>query len=143
MAAAALSRVISEPSAEPALQMDSSAPAAPVQPAGSVPSDTVAPGQSPSAPSAVAADSQPATETPETPLSPPAVTELVVTTQPAGARITVNGIGWGVSPVTIRHMPAGEKRIRVSKEGYASVERILRVDAGRRQELDVQLNAAQ
>jgi hypothetical protein len=66
-----------------------------------------------------------------------------VTTQPAGARITVNGIGWGVSPVTIRHTPAGEKRIRVSKEGYASVERILRVDAGRRQELDVQLNAAQ
>ena len=143
MAAAALSRAISEPSASPALQTDSSAPAAPVQPAASVPSDdATSPSQSPSTPPAVA-DSQPATETPEAPASPPAVTELVVTTQPAGARITVNGIGWGVTPVTIRHMPAGEKRIRVSKEGYASEERVLRVDAGRRQELEVQLNAAQ
>ena len=142
MAAAALSRAISEPSASPALQTDSSAPAAPVQPAASVPSDATGPSQSPSTPPAIA-DSQPATETPEAPASPPAVTELVVTTQPAGARITVNGIGWGVSPVTIRHMPAGEKRIRVSKEGYASEERVLRVDAGRRQELEVQLNAAQ
>jgi cytoskeletal protein RodZ len=74
------------------------------------------------------------------PASP--VTELVVTTQPAGARVTVNGIGWGVSPVTIHHMPPGDKRIRVSKEGYASEERLLRVGAGQRQTLDVQLAAA-
>jgi hypothetical protein len=69
------------------------------------------------------------------------VTELVVTTQPAGARVTVNGIGWGVTPVTIHHMPPGDKRIRVSKEGYASEERVLRFDGRRRQALDIQLTS--
>jgi cytoskeletal protein RodZ len=67
------------------------------------------------------------------------ITELVVTTQPAGARVTVNGIGWGISPVTIRHLPPGDKRIRVSKEGYEASERIFRVAEGRRQALDIPL----
>lgn len=53
----------------------------------------------------------------------PADGELVVTTEPAGARVTVNGVGWGVTPVTIRHLPLGDKRIRVTKEGYAGEER--------------------
>jgi hypothetical protein len=70
------------------------------------------------------------------------VTEIIVTTQPAGARVTVNGIGWGVTPLTIHHMPPGDKRIRVSKEGYASEERVLRLDAGRSQALDIQLASA-
>jgi hypothetical protein len=56
--------------------------------------------------------------------------------------VTVNGIGWGVTPLAIRHMPPGEKRIRVSKDGYAAEERVLRVDQGRQQVLDIQLNPA-
>jgi hypothetical protein len=56
--------------------------------------------------------------------------------------VTVNGIGWGVTPVTIRHMPPGEKLVRVSKEGYASEERTLRLEQGRQQTLEIQLNAA-
>jgi cytoskeleton protein RodZ len=68
-----------------------------------------------------------------------AVTELVVTTEPEGARITVNGIGWGSSPATIQYLEPGQKRVRVSKEGYAAVERVLQVDAGRRQTFSVQL----
>jgi cytoskeletal protein RodZ len=68
-----------------------------------------------------------------------AITELVVTTQPAGARVTVNGVGWGVSPVTIRYLPPGDKRVRVSKEGYVAQERVLRIDEGQRQALDVTL----
>jgi hypothetical protein len=67
------------------------------------------------------------------------ITELVVTTQPAGARVTVNGIGWGISPVTIRHLTPGNKRIRVSKDGYIASERVLRVSEGRRQALDIPL----
>ena len=70
------------------------------------------------------------------------VTELVVTTQPAGARVTVNGIGWGLAPVTIRHLPAGDKRIRVSKEGYATEERMVRLAEGRLKALDIRLRAA-
>jgi cytoskeletal protein RodZ len=58
------------------------------------------------------------------------VTELVVTTQPAGARVTVNGIGWGIAPVTIRYLPAGDKRIRVTKEGYSTEERVVPLAEG-------------
>ena len=72
-----------------------------------------------------------------------AVTELVVTTEPEGARITVNGIGWGSSPATIQYLEPGQKRIRVSKEGYAAVERVLQIDQGRRQTLSIQLEPAQ
>ena len=47
-------------------------------------------------------------------------TELVVTSQPPGARVTVDGIGWGSAPVSIRFLPAGSKRIRVIRTAEAS-----------------------
>jgi hypothetical protein len=47
---------------------------------------------------------------------------LVVTSSPAGARVTVDGIGWGVTPLTIKYLPPGEKVIRVTKEGYGGRE---------------------
>ena len=75
--------------------------------------------------------------------SPAAVTELVVTTQPEGARVTVNGIGWGTSPVTIRYLTTGDKRIRVSKEGYVAKEQVLHVSEGRRHALTIELTTAQ
>ena len=89
-----------------------------------------------------------ATQTAPEPAQAPApaaatVTELVVTTEPEGARITVNGIGWGSSPARIQYLEPGQKRIRVSKEGYVAVERVLQVDQGRRQALNVRLEPAQ
>jgi cytoskeletal protein RodZ len=83
-----------------------------------------------------------ATDSSGTPASADSSSELVVTTQPAGARVTVNGVGWGVSPVTIRFLPPGEKRIRVSKEGYASVERVVQFGEGQPRALDIQLDSA-
>lgn len=56
---------------------------------------------------------------------------LVVVTQPAGARVTVDGVAWGVTPVTIRHLSPGDKRVRVTKEGYAGEERRVRLTDGR------------
>jgi cytoskeleton protein RodZ len=72
---------------------------------------------------------------------PPAATpsELVITTLPAGARVTVNGVGWGVSPVTIRHLPPGDKRIRVTKDGYAAGERSVTIDESGRQSVRISL----
>ncbi len=57
----------------------------------------------------------------------PAATEgdLVVTSQPAGARVTVNGIGWGQTPITIRHVEFGPKRVRLTLQGYISQERVV------------------
>lgn len=69
-----------------------------------------------------------------------ASTELVIATQPPGARVTVDGISWGTSPVTIRHVSPGSKRIRVSLDGYASVERSITLAAGRRQQIELQLH---
>ena len=49
--------------------------------------------------------------------------ELRITSEPAGALITVNGIGWGVTPVTIPYMPFGKKVIRATKPGYLTAQR--------------------
>jgi cytoskeletal protein RodZ len=75
----------------------------------------------------------------EVPALPAGPTELVIRTQPEGARVTVNGIGWGVSPVTIRHLEPGEKRIRVSMDGYPSAERSVMVDEGARASVRISL----
>jgi cytoskeleton protein RodZ len=65
--------------------------------------------------------------------APPAATEgqLVVMSDPPGARVTVNGVGWGSTPITIKYLPLGEKRVRLTMPGYISEERTVRVD-GRR-----------
>ena len=69
-----------------------------------------------------------------------AVTELVVTSEPAGARVTVNGIGWGATPITIRHLPAGPKRVRLTMDGFTAAERVVSVDPERPRSLDVRLS---
>jgi hypothetical protein len=55
--------------------------------------------------------------------------QLVVNTSPAGARVTVDGIGWGVTPITIPNMAFGAKQIRISRDGYLSEQRLVRLDA--------------
>jgi hypothetical protein len=59
---------------------------------------------------------------------------LVVTSDPPGARVTVNGIGWGVTPVTIPYLPFGTKQVRLIKPGYESAERTLRLASDRPRE---------
>jgi cytoskeletal protein RodZ len=94
-----------------------------------------------------AAHSTPVTAPPPAPTLPvvaPATTaaaasSLIVTSHPAGARVTVDGIGWGTTPVTIRFLTAGEKTIRVIKNGYASEERSVRITDGRSTSVHVPL----
>jgi len=50
-----------------------------------------------------------------------------ITSEPAGAQVTVNGIRWGQTPVTVRYLAPGEKRVRLSKDGYTSAERRLQL----------------
>jgi hypothetical protein len=73
---------------------------------------------------------QPAVATavsPATADQPPADVEgsMRIISEPAGARVTVNGIRWGQTPVTVRHLTPGEKRVRISKDGYTSAEQRL------------------
>jgi hypothetical protein len=88
------------------------------------------------------ADSPSPATTASTPALPGAITELVVTSEPAGARVTVNGIGWGVTPIAIRHLPPGDKRVRVSKEGYRAAERVLALEEGSHRSVAIELPAA-
>ena len=69
----------------------------------------------------------------------PVVTSLVITSIPDGASVTVDGIGWGTTPVTIRHLPEGHKRIRVTSDGYASVERVVDVQSDQVNRMALQL----
>ena len=69
----------------------------------------------------------------------PTSAELVIRTQPAGAHVTVDGIGWGVSPVTIRHIEPGDKRIRATMDGYAAAEQSVAVDDGTREAVTLRL----
>lgn len=55
----------------------------------------------------------------------PILGQLQIVTEPPGARVTVDGVGRGVTPVTIRHLPPGTKRVRVTKDGYAGAERVV------------------
>ena len=50
-----------------------------------------------------------------------------IDSEPGGALVTVNGVRWGHTPLTIRHLAPGEKRVRISKDGYISAERRLQL----------------
>lgn len=64
---------------------------------------------------------------------------LVIETEPPGAQVTVDGIGWGRTPVTIRHLPAGDKRVRVTLSGHTTEERHVRIDNTGRVTLSIPL----
>lgn len=65
---------------------------------------------------------------PEDPVAElPVESRLVITSNPAGARVTVDGVGWGVTPLTIRHLSPGVKVIRLTKDGYVGQEREVRI----------------
>ena len=61
----------------------------------------------------------------------PADFALVVTSAPDGARVLVDGIGWGQTPITIRHVPPGDRRLRVVRDGYVSHEQRVRIGGSR------------
>lgn len=67
---------------------------------------------------------------------------LTVTSTPSGARVLVDGIGYGPTPITIRHLRPGQKRVRLVLDGYVSVERPLRLTPARPATLDVALDRA-
>ena len=73
-----------------------------------------------------------ATDAPADVAAPAAVdVALVVTSAPDGARVLVDGIGWGQTPITIRHVPPGDRRLRVVRDGYVSHEQRVRIGGSR------------
>jgi len=49
--------------------------------------------------------------------------ELIITSQPPGARVMVDGVGRGSTPARIKYLSFGSKRVRVTMDGYVGAER--------------------
>ena len=65
---------------------------------------------------------------------------FVVTSQPAGARVTVDGrVLAETTPAALRDLPAGKHVVQIAKSGYADVERTLTTTADERTAMDVAL----
>ena len=54
---------------------------------------------------------------------------LTITSDPPGARVVVDGIGRGTTPLTVHNLTSGARRVRVIKDGFVSQERVVRVGA--------------
>ncbi len=68
---------------------------------------------------------------------PPKPTELIVTSEPEGAVVTVSGSRMGLTPLRVEGLNVGRLlELRVEKEGYRAVERELRFERGEQIEID-------
>lgn len=88
---------------------------------------TATSGTSQSSPTVAVNDGATADQQPKAPPATDPVLEIV--TEPAGARVTIDGVGWGVTPVTIRYLPPGSKQLRVTRDGFATEQRVIRFSA--------------
>ncbi len=65
---------------------------------------------------------------------------ISVITEPAGAKVTVNGIERGVSPIIIKEIPKGRATVSVELAGHKSVKRELQLNAGDEQNVSFVLD---
>jgi hypothetical protein len=100
-------------------------------------------GAVPAAPAAIApvdvapSSPQPSVEMPVMrPVAPPEPVKgvaisavLTITSEPSGARVVVDGIGRGSTPLTLERLTGGLRRVRVIKDGFLSQERDVLVGA--------------
>ena len=71
----------------------------------------------------------------------PISTALILTSDPSGARVVVDGIGRGSTPVTVHNLTSGVRRVRVIKDGFVSLERDVRITGREPATLHVTLDA--
>jgi hypothetical protein len=64
---------------------------------------------------------------------------LAVNSRPAGARVSINGQSLGVTPLTVRSLPAGSRVVRVTAQGYHPWSSAVRVVANQRNSVLVTL----
>jgi hypothetical protein len=75
--------------------------------------------------------------------TPAAEGGLSVVTDPAGASVYINGESKGITPLELDRIAAGEHRITVAKDGYLENSRVVRVEPGQRQALEVRLTSSE
>ena len=69
----------------------------------------------------------------------PAATSLTISSTPRGARVQIDGVARGLTPVTIKDLRAGAYKVRVSHQGFAPVTRTIRLESGKKVALGVTL----
>ncbi len=95
--------------------------------------------ESSAAPAPAIVSAQPAAElTPP----PPADFALTVTSSPEGARVLVDGIARGRTPLTVRHLEPGERRLRVVLDGFVSSESVVDLTGRSRTSVHIELPPA-
>ncbi|MDR0450056.1 MAG: PEGA domain-containing protein [Treponema sp.] len=67
---------------------------------------------------------------------------LLIRSRPAGARVFVEGVERGLSPLLLDTLASGEYHVRLVKEGYGEREFTVRILAGNRLEISVELQEA-
>lgn len=92
----------------------------------------------PATPAPAIASAQPAAEL--TP--PPTDFALTVTSSPEGARVLVDGIARGRTPLTVRHLEPGERRLRVVLDGFVSSESVVDLTGRSRTSVHIDLPPA-
>lgn len=70
--------------------------------------------------------------------APASTGTLTVTTEPAGARVTVDGVGRGAAPVVVRDLRPGRHIVLVDSD-RGTVRRIVRLEAGQALEVHIPL----
>ena len=92
----------------------------------------------------VAAEKTPARASAAPPAPAPRVEEgsLLIRSVPSGATVTVDGTKRGVTPLTVRELELGTRRILVERAGYVTAERTVALTSGRpSRSIDVRLAA--
>jgi hypothetical protein len=64
---------------------------------------------------------------------------LSVMTEPAGARVLIDGLSHGVTPLSRERVAPGEHRVKLSLAGYLENSRVVSLSEGERQSLDIRL----
>ncbi|MCU1383684.1 MAG: hypothetical protein JWL71_2381 [Acidobacteria bacterium] len=63
--------------------------------------------------------------------APSAPGRILVRSQPAGARVTIDGKDAGVTPAAVRDLARGAHRVRITRDGYAPEERRVVISTAR------------
>lgn len=64
---------------------------------------------------------------------------LSVTSEPAGARVMLNGVDRGMAPCRLDRIPPGESTLELSLDGHQNISKTLQLRAGQLEEVSIQL----
>lgn len=101
-----------------------------VSAAESVPADPPAKSSEPAPLTVVEAPVMQPVAAPEPTTQAPVSTAVTITSDPSGARVVVDGIGRGTTPVVVQNLTRGIRRVRLLKDGFVSQERDVRIGTG-------------